>query len=490
MLLVWSLVVMLSLKWCNSHYVFIFELIAAFFWSSLAIIAGGKPPGALGTILLIILIKFRMSKHTGGGGFYLLTIFFRVVIVVFAAVSFVTSTSVTGKDFPSPNYDWCNASKTNENCTEYHFPLHGTRNAAQYYPACSMSWPMAGNDTVHDNCPDDRLTIVDLAHMSRLVYHASHQDNAWQDKASQRFSLFSNSATMLRNESRNESRCDDVADDAWLRQSPYNEMCEKTSADVQVYIDKNLPGWCAKCQIHQNQSLGSKSTFIYLRRKGGNTKVVAIRGTNSAAEVFQDFTFFLPAAFLQISNFIANGGQVFDLLMGWITFNVNDCRQDEVRTIHKFVRKLTQNRTDSMKIYLTGHSLGGFLAALVGSNLSVEAITFSAPGIDATSKIMFPDANKTELARNTHRLVTNVVPETDLVPAVDMQTGTVVPISCNIKNPGDCHLLVNTMCELMAACGDGGGRNENRNYSQTCSNCRDGGQAFESRQCPTVSTTT
>merc|ERR1712187_491312 len=115
----------------------------------------------------------------------------------------------------------------------------------------------------------------------------------------------------------------------------------------------------------------------------------------------------------------------------------------------------------------TGHSLGGGLATALGAIFNISAITFSAPGLEATSVFLRPKVDGTALIRNS----VNVVPSHDLVPDVDSQAGTVLRIRCPSKVPWTCHRLAGSMCEILASCGDGGGRPVPRGYNRTCHGC-------------------
>merc|ERR1712232_1171240 len=103
--------------------------------------------------------------------------------------------------------------------------------------------------------------------------------------------------------------------------------------------------------------------------------------------------------------------------------------------------------------------------------MGIPAITFSSPGIYATAEILDPRPN---LIGIMHQIV-NVVPDTDPVPQVDIQVGTLLNIRCAQQDPMSCHNLQTTMCELLASCGDGGGREIPRNYELSCSMCAEGG---------------
>ena len=62
---------------------------------------------------------------------------------------------------------------------------------------------------------------------------------------------------------------------------------------------------------------------------------------------------------------------------------------------------------------------------------------------------------------------------------MDSRPGVVLSMACEVGSPWGCHLLANTMCELTAACGDGGGREVPRGYVRTCELCEAGGQSFD-----------
>jgi lipase ATG15 len=101
---------------------------------------------------------------------------------------------------------------------------------------------------------------------------------------------------------------------------------------------------------------------------------------------------------------------------------------------------------------LKGHSLGGGIASIVGARNEIEAVGFSSPGIYLSYR-KFGIKN----CANIRRFVTNIVPNNDFVPMVDVQTGMLQHIDCEhlqtTMNSIMCHGIVHTICELISGCG-------------------------------------
>jgi hypothetical protein len=101
---------------------------------------------------------------------------------------------------------------------------------------------------------------------------------------------------------------------------------------------------------------------------------------------------------------------------------------------------------------ISGHSLGGGLASIIGQMLGLPAVSFSGPGTWITAgPLGLPDPPQPQL-----EFV--VVPELDPVPRADDHVGTVAAIKCRSSDPGSCHSIERTCCELLHSCGDPYGR--------------------------------
>mmetsp|Transcript_55908 Transcript_55908/g.141571 ORF Transcript_55908/g.141571 Transcript_55908/m.141571 type:complete len:543 (-) Transcript_55908:9-1637(-) len=288
----------------------------------------------------------------------------------------------------------------------------------QPYEFCSMSWPM-GKETVSDSCTDTDLSIVDFAEIATITYY------------------------MTSNET------------------------------VQGIVSMYFPGWHLEHYQVYNITENARTSFIHLKR--GTTSIIAIRGTSSTVEVLEDLNFWMPVGFVQIASSL--GPSLYstkDILTGFILGQTLSHRATAFADMIDYVNDTTAN-SSNQTIYITGHSLGGGIATAVGAIFDIPVVAFSAPGLKTTSAIMRPEPNGSRLVRKA----INVVPDRDIVPKVDQQTGTILSTICPLKNPLDCHSLATTKCELLASCGDGGGRGTPRGYKHRCSLCQDLGQDLE-----------
>jgi putative lipase involved disintegration of autophagic bodies len=117
---------------------------------------------------------------------------------------------------------------------------------------------------------------------------------------------------------------------------------------------------------------------------------------------------------------------------------INDYLKNNVFTIR-----------DRSQVSVTGHSLGGGLAAIVAGKNSIRAVSVSAPGVLFTSKAISLDNDV------VRRMWITITSENDIVPTFDQTVtlATIFSIKC-LKSEVGCHLIPGTLCELMKGCGD------------------------------------
>jgi len=98
---------------------------------------------------------------------------------------------------------------------------------------------------------------------------------------------------------------------------------------------------------------------------------------------------------------------------------------------------------------VTGHSLGGGLAGIVGAKLKIPSVAFSPPGLKFSR-------HKHDLRLRDLAHTTVVAPIRDPVPMIDKHTGLVQHTSCSQSSALLCHLPQLMVCDLFQRCGDAG----------------------------------
>jgi hypothetical protein len=96
---------------------------------------------------------------------------------------------------------------------------------------------------------------------------------------------------------------------------------------------------------------------------------------------------------------------------------------------------------------VTGHSLGGGLANIIGSHLGIPSVAFSAPGLG------YSIYNYNVSLDAAMRYTMNIVPLPDPVPKFDLQLGLLEYLECDAGQPIACHKLRRTIRSLIEMCG-------------------------------------
>jgi len=180
-----------------------------------------------------------------------------------------------------------------------------------------------------------------------------------------------------------------------------------------------------------------------------NTIVVAIRGTSTVEDIFQDIYIWSASALLQLSGFFGTFVKFWPrgTIASLVKFIVKQFTNFQLLywvDVEKHIMDLQENTNST--IYLTGHSLGGGVAGVISAHLNIPAITFSSPGLGFSYKTY--DIELKKLINN----FVNIVPMSDPVPLLDSQVGQIQTIECNTEQPLSCHSIYNTIDTLNSMC--------------------------------------
>ena len=193
--------------------------------------------------------------------------------------------------------------------------------------------------------------------------------------------------------------------------------------------------------------------FYHLLEGTAQVHIIGIRGTTSSREWFQYLKLWSEIISYQVTS-VALPKQTFSLnfVTSYITASsflerlLHNNREDfAFSSVESYVQKI--NRTAGSTILLTGHSIGGGLAKIVGSRQKVMTVAFSSPGE------VFSRAKFGITLDDLQRYTISVVSRDDMITWVDNHGGLVQYISCNAGGHVQCHSIINTYCELKRGCG-------------------------------------
>lgn len=194
-----------------------------------------------------------------------------------------------------------------------------------------------------------------------------------------------------------------------------------------------------------------------------NMTVIAVRGTASATDALEDMHFWFGITIMQAVNvfvpFLKQLPRKFIVRM--LSMNLLAAvMPDPVYTplVNHVVD--VRARVGGDNLVLTGHSLGGAIAAMAGAKTKTRAVSFSGPGLLYSLGRFDIDA------QDVRDYVLTMKPRKDIVPQVDQLGGMVQEIRCKHSSPMSCHSTTTHLCELYYSCGDS--RNRNWNETEVC----------------------
>ena len=243
-----------------------------------------------------------------------------------------------------------------------------------------------------------------------------------------------------------------IADMAFLSYVAYQENCNRQELNrtINSYFLNRFGEWNVTYISEENPR------FYHLFEASSQVDIISIRGTRSTREWIENLKLWseiisyqvtsvalpmqqLPSSF--VTSFVSAASFLERLLH-------HGCEDFAFSSVESYLKEHVINETDH-HILLTGHSMGGGLAKIIGSRLKLPAVSFMSPGeVHIHEKMGFT-------LRDLERYTTSVVSRSDMVTWVDHHGGLVQYIGCNASGYAQCHSIGNTYCELKNGCGFG-----------------------------------
>ena len=215
--------------------------------------------------------------------------------------------------------------------------------------------------------------------------------------------------------------------------------------------------------------------FMTIEFTDAKLKVIAVQGTDPFAfsdniadlrlwmesVMFEVATILTPTHKMLSPGLVTNLVELINFFQRFFVLETTDL--DYYETVTRYAYKI-RKENPGWKIAVTGHSLGGGIATIVGSTLGINAMAFSPPGLVRSRKHFdteLPDEDgipewkypRLHLAAQ-HSI--NIVPMRDLITRADDHFGIVQNTLCFAQKPGECHCIEVAYRDLLNRCGDRG----------------------------------
>ncbi|GAB1219134.1 hypothetical protein ENUP19_0014G0026 [Entamoeba nuttalli] len=185
-------------------------------------------------------------------------------------------------------------------------------------------------------------------------------------------------------------------------------------------------------------------------KEQNKVKVIAFKGTNSLSDGLYDIQLFAESAFptISVTVFPVFTKQTLSRISyGLSFFGTKAFEKDEPTLLGTAKKIVKEEMKDGIPLVVTGHSLGGGIANIVGTEYGLSSFGISPPGTFLGSKgLGLKKKDVTVLARA-------VIPDRDPVAALGIDGGLQIRIPCN-ANSLKCHGIHNSVCMIGELCID------------------------------------
>ncbi len=265
------------------------------------------------------------------------------------------------------------------------------------------------------------------------------------------------------------------------------------NGNIQGMVNSLFPGrnFTVRASHSPMMRLGAGPRFIEVSgtrgEDGRGFTVLAVRGTDVGKfhDLMEDFMLYSePIIFALLSTVFPTiriwTHETTAHIIEWLyEFNSFFGLQGEAEYYGKLTTRVLEitnvEGTDGHDVFITGHSLGGGLARIVGTLTGQGSVSFSPPGLGLSyRKYQLPETrgnsgHQAAKEDRAHRMMRPsepvkrgqmhyqslaIIPEYDVFPQIDEQVGNVQHIQCDHENSFFCHLMEGTICHLLSHCGD------------------------------------